>query len=517
MELSSYLQILTSTATIFFIIILISNHILKKNQIFIIPINWPFVGMLPHLLLNVHRFHDWCITLLQLHNGTFLFKGPWFTSMELLVTTDPSNVHYVMSKNFPNFPKGEEYSRIFDILGDGIFNSDFELWRYQRKVAHSFFTHPSFHRFLTKTVTSKAEKGLIPILDCGYKSAGRVLDLEDLLQRFTFDTICTLVTGSDPSCLSVDLPDAPFCKALDKVEEVLFLRHIVPETVWKLQRWFGIGSEKRLSRAWEVLDGFIYNALAIKRQELKSRSNHNRLNGHEFEQDQGLDLLTLYMQECGDNQDAKFSDKFLRDMFLNMLIAGRDTTSAALTWFFWLLNKNPHVETKIRQELKSITTKQSFSQVEEVCKLVYLHGALCETLRLYPPVPLEHKSPLEPDVLPSGHRARTSTKIIFNLYAMGRSESIWGDDCLEFKPERWITEKGKVKHEPSYKFLAFNAGPRTCIGKEMAFVQMKAVAASVLANGYRLQVVDERKVEPDISIILHTKHGLKAKVLKTPF
>ncbi|KAJ0098003.1 hypothetical protein Patl1_27587 [Pistacia atlantica] len=92
---------------------------------------------------------------------------------------------------------------------------------------------------------------------------------------------------------------------------------------------------------------------------------------------------------------------------------------------------------------------------KELNKLVYLHGALCEALRLYPPVPFQHKS-------------------------------IWGDDCLEFKPQRWISEKGRIKHEPSYKFLAFNAGPRTCLGKEVAFTQMKAVAAAIIHN-YNVQ------------------------------
>lgn len=93
---------------------------------------------------------------------------------------------------------------------------------------------PLFYRFLAKTVTSKVEKALMPILDSGYNS-GQVVDLEDLFQRFIFDIICMLVMGSDPACLNVDLPEAPFYKALDEAEKVLFLRHVVPESIWKLQ------------------------------------------------------------------------------------------------------------------------------------------------------------------------------------------------------------------------------------------------------------------------------------------
>ncbi|KAL0353412.1 UNVERIFIED_CONTAM: Alkane hydroxylase MAH1 [Sesamum angustifolium] len=90
-------------------------------------------------------------------------------------------------------------------------------------------------------------------------------------------------------------------------------------------------------------------------------------------------------------------------------------------------------------------------------------------------------------------------------------ESVWGKDCLEFKPERWISPGGGTKHEPSYKFPAFNAGPRTCLGKEMAFVQMKMVAAAIIYH-YSIQLVEGHPVIPSDSVILQAKHGLKVRL-----
>ncbi|RVX21614.1 Noroxomaritidine synthase [Vitis vinifera] len=116
-------------------------------------------------------------------------------------------------------------------------------------------------------------------------------------------------------------------------------------------------------------------------------------------------------------------------------------------------------------------------------------------------------------MLPSGHRVDPKMKILFSLYAMGRMTSIWGTDSVEFKPERWISERGRIKHEPSYKFFAFNAGPRTCLGKEVAFTQMKAVAATIIHN-YHVQVVEGHHVAPNVSIILYMKHGLMVRVSK---
>ncbi|MED6151693.1 hypothetical protein PIB30_084822 [Stylosanthes scabra] len=150
----------------------------------------------------------------------------------------------------------------------------------------------------------------------------------------------------------------------------------------------------------------------------------------------------------------------------------------------------------------------------EVKKLVYLHGALCETLRLFPPIPLERKQPIKADILPSGHLVDSSTNIIFFFYAMGKSEEIWGKDCLEFKPERWISEKGEIVHIPSYKFISFNAGSRTCLGKDMSFIQMKMVTSAILRYYCVEMMEDHPQVIPSLSITLLMKNGLKVKITR---
>ncbi|GLU20385.1 hypothetical protein SLE2022_365880 [Rubroshorea leprosula] len=479
----------------------------------IIPTCFPFVGMLPDLLLNTHRIPDWSTAILQKTHCTFLFKGPWFSNMDMLITSDPSNVHYVFSSNFSNFPKGPEFKEFFDILGDGIFNADSDLWRSQRRAAQVLMKHHSFHQFLVKTSQSILAERLIPVLD--HISDGSPVDLQDVFQRFTFDSICMLVNGYSPGCLSVDFPEVEFAKALDDAEEAIFFRHIRPQSFLKLQRWLNVGKEKNIKIARRILDETISTYIHRKKEEL-NRKGIMSSNYHDHEE--GMDLLTSYMtkeKELGIEVD----DQYLRDTILSFMLAGRDTTSSALTWFFWLLSKNPQAEIKILEELKSkVPMKEEYSsdkrrvfEIEEVKNLVYLHGALSEALRLYPPVPMEHKEPLQPDTLPSGHHVIPTTKILFSFYAMGRMESIWGEDCLEFRPERWVSERGGIKHEPSFKFVAFNAGPRTCLGKEMAWCQMKAVAATIVYN-YRVGVVEGHPVVAKGSIILHMKHGLRVKV-----
>jgi cytochrome P450 len=149
--------------------------------------------------------------------------------------------------------------------------------------------------------------------------------------------------------------------------------------------------------------------------------------------------------------------------------------------------------------------------VEMLDKLVYFHGAISEALRLYPPIAFEHKCAIKDDILPSGDHVSPNTKLIYSLYAMGRMEQICGVDCLEFKPERWISDRGQIIKVPSYKFIAFNAGPRSCIGKDMSFVQMKMVAVALLWK-FQIQVVEGHSLTPKTSILLRMKHGLKVTV-----
>ncbi|XP_004249316.1 alkane hydroxylase MAH1 [Solanum lycopersicum] len=476
------------------------------------PTNWPIFGMLPGLVHNAHRIHSFFTDILLETTSNFEFRGPIFANMDMLFTSDPANIHHILSRNFSNYPKGPEFREIFDILGNGIFNVDSELWEIHRKTTMSLMNHSKFQTLLQRNVWDTIDKGIVPTLDILAKQDTPV-DLQDIFQRFSFDTISKLLLDHDPKSLSVNLPHVPCEKAFNDMVDALLYRHVLPERYWKLQKWLRIGKEKNLMKAWESFDQFIYPAIS-KRQE--------KLINNEIKDDD-FDLFSDYVKAYKEwtNEDDKnlgSVEKFLRDTFLNLMFAGRDTTSSNLTWFFWLLSKNPLVVKKIREEIQQqLHLKEDeslkFFNIQESRKLVYLHGALCEALRLFPPVSIEHKSPLQLDVLPSGHRVSPNTKILISFYTMGRMESLWGKDCLEFRPERWITERGGLKHEPSYKFPAFLAGPRTCVGKEMAFIQMKMVAATMIHN-YNIQLVEAQTISPTATVVIRMTNGLMVKVGK---
>ncbi|KAF9667952.1 hypothetical protein SADUNF_Sadunf15G0076500 [Salix dunnii] len=239
-----------------------------------------------------------------------------------------------------------------------------------------------------------------------------------------------------------------------------------------------------------------------------------------------FDFLTFMLLEDnkqgeGEMSAFKKSEKNARDITFNLLSAGSEAVSSGLAWFLWLVATHPPIEKSILEEIKTnLNAKEDgkgrhFS-FEELSKLYYLHAAICESLRLYPPIPFEHTVSVDSDTLPSGHQIGKNTRVIYSPYSMGRMEEIWGEDCLEFKPERWISNKGELVVISPYKFTAFNAGPRACIGKDLAMVEMKAVGAAVIWN-YSLQVVENHPILPSNSIVLHMKHGLKVRVMKRSY
>ncbi|PWA85584.1 cytochrome P450 [Artemisia annua] len=469
--------------------------------------------MTPSMSWHFHCIHDYTANLLKQNGGTFMYKGPWFAKADILFTSDPDNYNYISSTNFHNYPKGPEFREIFDILGDGIFNCDSELWELHRKTTISLFKDDEFSKLVEKTMWNNMEKKLMPLLEYMSEQGSR-FDLENTFQRLTFDGIMNLLLDHDPKTLAVELPHHKLEGAIAKGEETLFDRHLLPKYCWKFLKLLNTGKEKHLSKSFKLSDEVFYKFI-YEKQEKGTKANDVKK-----EQVEDQSLLTGFMREYKDQTGSSGNfEKFIKDTLFNLLIAGRDTTSSALTFFFYLLAKNPVAESKIREEIhvqSGIKEGEKWKPfgTKELEKLAYLHGALCEALRLYPPVPINHKVPVEADTLPSGHRVNPGTKVFLHSYAMGRMETIWGQDCLEFKPERWLSKQGGLKHIPSYKFTAFHAGPRTCLGKKMSLIQMKFVAAAIVYN-YKVELMmGGLPITPQASVILQTKHGLMVKVTK---
>ncbi|KAM0949370.1 putative cytochrome P450 superfamily [Dioscorea sansibarensis] len=230
--------------------------------------------MLPGLLANVHRSHD-CVTgLLRASCCNFIFTRPWFSPMAMLC----ANFNHIFSSIFINYQKGEEFSVIFDVLVDGIFNSDGESWWLQRKKTHDFMADHNFVTFLINSGGSKVSGvlfSLLPLLAGEGKEK-----VQDVFMSFTFDVICELVFVVNPKFFLLEYFSIMF---FSKPQDVLSLR-------WKLLRWSNVGEEAKLARAPIVINKFITD-----------------------------DLLIFYIKATSSIDDVQESNKILKDPLMKVV------------------------------------------------------------------------------------------------------------------------------------------------------------------------------------------------------
>ncbi|RLN09356.1 cytochrome P450 86B1 [Panicum miliaceum] len=463
------------------------------------PMLWPVFGIIPALFAHLDDIYDWGAAALARAGGTFPYRGMWGGGSSGVITSVPANVEHVLKTNFANYPKGPYYrERFAELLGGGIFNADGDAWRAQRRAASAEMHSARFIEFSAGTIAHLVRGKLLPLLEA-LSERGAAADLQDVLLRFTFDNICAAAFGVDAGCLAEGLPDVPFARAFERATELSLARFVTPPFVWKAKRLLGVGSERALVEATRAVREFAERTVAERRTELRKTGT---LAGR-------CDLLSRLMSsppppDCPEG----YSDEFLRDFCISFILAGRDTSSVALAWFFWLLASHPDVESRVLADIVRAGGYATGSSMD------YLHAALTESMRLYPPVPADFKEALEDDVLPDGTAVRARQRVIYYTYAMGRDKASWGPDCLEFRPERWLDGRGAFAGgaESPYKYAVFNAGPRLCVGKRFAYAQMKAMAAAVLAR-FRVEVLpgQAEAVKPKLNTTLYMKHGLMVR------
>ncbi|WCJ28604.1 cytochrome P450 family 704 subfamily A polypeptide 2 [Euphorbia peplus] len=431
---------------------------------------------------------------------TYRIIAPFRTE---IYTSDPLNVEYILKTNFPNYGKGEHnYNNLRDLLGDGIFTVDGEKWREQRKVSSHEFSTKVLRDYSSVIFRHNVVK-LAAIVSQAAK-AEHSMDIQDLFMKSTLDSIFKVAFGADlDSMCGSNEEGIIFSNAFDNASALTLLRYV--DLFWKIKRFLNIGSEAALKKNVKVIDEYVYKLIDDKIKHM-----HNLKDGSSMKKD---DILSRFLQV----NETRTDKTYLRDIILNFVIAGKDTTAATLSWFIYVLCKHPDVQEKVANEARNVSKAKEFTNFAKIAasideqaieKMNYIHAAITETLRLYPAVPVDMKVCLSDDSLPDGFSVKKGDMIAYQPYAMGRMKFIWGDDALEYKPERWLNEDGLFQPQSPFKFTAFQAGPRICLGKEFAYRQMKIFSA-VLLSCFVFKLADENKtVNYRTMINLHVDGGL---------
>ncbi|XP_042470900.1 abscisic acid 8'-hydroxylase 3-like [Zingiber officinale] len=221
--------------------------------------------------------------------------------------------------------------------------------------------------------------------------------------------------------------------------------------------------------------------------EMLDRMIAKRRSGEEVQDDF---LQSLLRKHSGDDEDLeKLSDAQLKDNILTLLVAGHDTTTAALTWFIKFLGDNPDVLQNLREEHLQIQNARRSSSSSsdhvtwsEVNSMAYTNKVISETLRKATILPWFSRKAAE-DFTIDGYEIKKDWAVNLDVVSMHHDPSVFPD------PEKFDPSRFDMPLKP-YSFLGFGHGPRMCPGMHLAKLEICIFMHHFLCR-YKWKSLDE--------------------------
>ncbi|TFY59598.1 hypothetical protein EVG20_g7724 [Dentipellis fragilis] len=378
-----------------------------------------------------------------------------------IITMEPEYIKAILATDFNNFEKGPGFRDHFKgLLGTGVFNSDGEMWKFHRGITRPYFSKDRISHF---EIFNRHAEDVIALAKERLR-AGFPIDFQDLTGRFTLDSATEFLFGQDLQSLAAGLP---YPASSPRAAENAFAANS------PANRFFVAFQEAQHAslKTRFVIDGFLKPLIteAIRRRKEGGKAK-------EKEEDEMNESLLEHLTKVTDDYSV------IKDETLNIMLAGRDTTSSTLTFCIYMLSQHPDVMQRLREEILSVVGSNRGPTIDEVRQMKYLRAVINETLRLFPPVTAIKDTVWQPQgtgqkrfFIPAG------TRCIYSVYLMHRRTDLWGPDALEFDPDRFIDDRlGKYITRNPFIFLPFNAGPRICLGQQFAYNEVSFMLVRLL-------------------------------------
>ncbi|KAF3912602.1 hypothetical protein AA313_de0203366 [Arthrobotrys entomopaga] len=178
------------------------------------------------------------------------------------------------------------------------------------------------------------------------------------------------------------------------------------------------------------------------------------------------DMLSIIMA-----QDS-LSDTDLRHQLMNLIAAGHETISAAVSWAAYELSRHPEVATRLRIAIHGAIPSFEEVTTQDIENIPYLRSFCNEVLRLHPSIPVTIRESAIDETI-NGQFIPKGTKVMLFVAFANLSEELWGSDAEEFNPDRW--EKSENINTSKYANLTFSMGPRMCLGQRFAMIEFKTI------------------------------------------
>ncbi|KAI1178692.1 glycoside hydrolase family 20 protein [Nemania sp. FL0916] len=402
----------------------------------------------------------------------------------VIFTADPENIKAILATQFADYGKGEPFHREWkDFLGDSIFATDGQSWHDSRQLLRPQFSRErvsdlhTFESHLQTLFKAIANGGA---LDGPYQHVdieagnGRPLEISDLFYRYTLDVSTSFLLGKDVQSLTN--PHEQFAQAFNEVQRIQSIGARAGPLKFLVPR----GSFRRgLKVVNGLCDVYIDRALQMSQEELasKTKSDHDYTFLHEL---------------------AQFTrDRtVLRDQLRAVLLAGRDTTAATLSWTLYELGRHPEVVRKLRDEILSTVGPNRRPTYGDLKSMKYLQSVVNETLRLYPAVPFNVRLALRDTTLPRGGgpdgmqpiAVLKDNPVGYSPLVMQRRPDLYPIASekfahpSEYSPDRWL-----VWQPRPWQYIPFNGGPRICIGQQFALTEITYVLTRMFQRFDRVE------------------------------
>ncbi|KAJ4473128.1 cytochrome P450 [Lentinula aciculospora] len=407
---------------------------------------------------------------------------------ERLFTMDTKALNHILMNHYIyQKPEVARYN-LSQILGEGVLSTEEDKHKLQRKIMNPAFG-PSQIRELTEIFVSKS----VELRDVWASQIAPVesgivrIDVLSSLSKMTLDVIGLAGFNYKFNALK----DNGESNELNKAFSVMF----------------GDPDAQKI-RTWPLAQALIPSLRSLPSQDppgfkeakkTMSRIGRDLLReskaslqgtGEKAENWNSRDLLSLLVRSNMSSGDPsqRMSDEDVLAQVPTFLVAGHETTSTATTWALFALVQNLNVQRILREELYTLSTENP--SMDELNSLPYLDKVVRETLRVHSPVPGTMRVAVQDDVIPLGKPivdekgvTRDSISVqkgqtfFIPILAINRDKTLWGEDAMEFKPERWDNLPASVSSIPGVwgNMLTFLGGAKACIGYRFSLIEMKAL------------------------------------------
>ncbi|KAL5049980.1 hypothetical protein BDW71DRAFT_194957 [Aspergillus fruticulosus] len=421
---------------------------------------------------NEHRLYEFFNKSLEHGNPASpnCVESNIFGSFRVIQTREPEHLKAVLTGKFADFGKGEIFHKLWiPFLGDSIFTTDGKEWQGSRNLIRPMFIKD---RISDLDIFERKVQTMLSL----YSPSGEPTDVMDLFYRMTLDAITEFLLGKGIN--SLENPQAKFALAFADVQRIQTMLTMLGPAQYLYPRG-------KYNQGLKVINDFVWPFV------------HDTLNLQADELEKSSEKPFTFLHALA---NYTRNPKTIRDQVVSVLLAGRDTTAATLSWAFYELSHYPEAYSKLRAEILDKVGPTRAPTYDDLKNTPYLRHTINEVLRLYPAVPYNIRFALTDTTLPTGGGANGDLPITilkgdavaYSTYSMQRCADLYPPvsekfaDPAIFSPERWEVWSPKPWH-----YIPFNGGPRICIGQNFALAEMGYTIARILQKYERIEYVGE--------------------------